>query len=125
MSILAAIALGSGAFLLAERELGTKASATVAGCEPSGRNSWRCLGSWVVAGHDVSGAINGANPDDIGHTLDVIAFGRDAYTTRGLQLPVFPLALIGLGLIPAAAAVRLWRTRSTPAPDVEDSAGNV
>lgn len=111
---MAAALLWPGIFFLVQRQTGTRASATVAECETTGAGryeSTHCTGSWMVGGslldggHVVVGSVNGADQSDVGKTIDVTLRGDEAYT-RGLALP---LLLIGLGLIPAAAAVLLAR----------------
>jgi hypothetical protein len=108
--VVAAVMIGSGIFLLVQRQTGPRASATVADCVRSGGGRWasvHCTGSWVVGGslldggHVVVGTIDGADTGDVGKTLDVTLRGDTAYT-RGLTLP---LLLIGIGLVPAAGLV--------------------
>jgi len=112
--VIAAVMIGSGVFLLVQRQTGPRASATVADCVRTGAGryaSTHCTGSWVVGGslldggHVVVGTIDGAETGDVGKTLDVTLRGDTAYT-RGLALP---LLLIGLGLVPAAGLVPLVR----------------
>jgi len=104
--------LWPGIFFLVQRQTGTRAMATVDECKTHGAGRYErihCTGTWVVGGslldggHIVVGSINGADQSDVGKTLDVTLRGDEAYT-RGLALP---LLLIGLGLVPVAAAVLL------------------
>ena len=106
--------IGSGIFLLVQRQVGPRASATVADCVTSGAGRYmsvHCTGSWVVGGslldggHVVVGTIDGADTGDIGKTIDVTLRGDTAYS-RGLNLP---LLLIGLGLVPAVGS---WGAQS-------------
>jgi len=114
MLVMAGALLWPGIFFLVQRQTGTRASATVDECRTTGSGryeSTHCSGSWIAGGslldggHVVVGSINGADQSDVGKTIDVTLRGDEAYTT-GLTLPVL---LIGLGLIPVAAAVLLAR----------------
>lgn len=102
--------IGPGAFLLVQRETGTRASATVSDCQASGSGRYRsvhCTGSWTVGGslldngHIVVGTIDGVDEGDIGKTIDVTISGDTAYS-RGLALP---LLLLGLGLVPVGLLI--------------------
>jgi hypothetical protein len=116
---MAAALLWPGIFFLVQRQTGVRAMATVDECKTHGAGRYErthCTGTWVVGGslldggHIVVGSINGADQSDVGKTLDVTLRGDEAYT-RGLALP---LLLIGLGLIPVAAAVLLaWSVART------------
>ncbi len=106
-TIIGATMIGSGIFLLVQRENGARAFATVGDCTVIGRGRYRhthCTGSWVVGGpltaggHVVVGTISGADERDLGKTIDVTLRGDTAYT-RAIAVP---LLLIGLGLIPGA-----------------------
>lgn len=114
--VVAAVMIGSGVFLLVQRQTGPHASASVAECVTTGGGRWastHCSGSWIVGGslleggHVVVGTIDGADRSDVGKTIDVTLRGDTAYT-RGLALP---LLLIGIGLVPALAVI--FRVRST------------
>ena len=106
-AIIAAVMIGSGIFLLVQRQTGPRAVATVDNCKTTGSGRWtstHCTGSWIVGGsslldggHVVVGTIDGADAGNVGKTIDVTLRGDTAYT-RGLTLP---LMLIGLGLVPA------------------------
>lgn len=107
--LIAATMIGSGMFLLAQRQTGIRALATVGDCETSGGGRYRsvhCKGTWVVGGsligggHVVFGTIDGVDTDSVGKTIDVTLRGGTAYS-RGLGLP---LVLTGLGLIVGALA---------------------
>jgi hypothetical protein len=109
---MAAALLWPGIFFLVQRQTGVRAMATVDECKTHGAGRYErthCTGTWVVGGslldggHIVVGSINGADQSDVGKTLDVTLRGDEAYT-RGLALP---LLLIGLGLVPVAAAIFL------------------
>jgi hypothetical protein len=127
--IIAAVMIGSGIFLLVQRQTGPRASATVGDCVSSGGGRWptvHCTGSWVVGGslleggHVVVGTIDGADTGDVGKTLDVTLRGDTAYT-RGLALP---LLLIGIGFIPAAALVLRIRTLARAARNGREPSGH-
>ncbi len=115
--LIAATMIGSGVFLLGQRQTGTRAVTTVGDCQTSGGGRYRsvhCTGTWVVGGtligggHVVFGTITGVDADSVGKTIDVTLRGDTAYA-RGLALP---LLLIGLGLIPGAGAVLFVRAGS-------------
>jgi hypothetical protein len=117
--VIAAVMIGSGIFLLVQRQTGPRASATVADCVRTGSGryaSTHCTGSWVVGGslleggHVVVGTIDGAEMSDVGKTLDVTLRGDTAYT-RGLALP---LLLLGLGLVIVGAGVLRIRALLRP-----------
>lgn len=110
----AASLLAPGGFLLYQRQTGPRAQATVDDCVVSGAARWRtvnCTGSWIVGGslfeggHVIVGTVQGVDESSIGKTVDVTLRGDEAYS-RGLALP---LLLIGFGLVPAVAAVFIFR----------------
>ena len=122
-AFIAAVMIGSGAFLLVQRQTGTRAVATVGDCVTSGGGRYRrvhCTGTWVVGGsligggHVVWGTISGVDTDSVGKTIDVTLRGDSAYA-RGLALP---LLLIGLGLVPGLGAVLFARSLRRPLPGV-------
>jgi hypothetical protein len=100
--LVAALAfVGGGAFLIVERDTGTRAKATVTRCVESGGGRLHrtdCTGTWIVRGRVVVGTIEGVDSSDVGKTIDVTVSGEHAYT-RSL---VRPILFIGLGL-PLAA----------------------
>jgi hypothetical protein len=113
-ALAAATLIGSGVFLLVQRQTGARAVATVGECRASGGGRYRsvhCTGTWIVGGpligggHVVFGTIDGVDTDAVGKTIDVTLRGDTAYS-RGLALP---LLLIGLGLIPSAGAALFVR----------------
>ena len=118
--LIVATMIGSGAFLLVQRQTGTRAVATVGDCVTSGAGRYRsvhCTGTWVVGGalieggHVVFGTIDGVDTDAVGKTVEVTLRGDTAYS-RGLALP---LLLIGLGLM--AAGLFVWALlRPRPKP---------
>jgi Tse6 toxin immunity protein Tsi6 len=117
--LIAATMIGSGVFLLVQRQTGTRAVATVGDCETRGGGRYRsvhCTGTWVIGGpligggHVVFGTIDGVDTDAVGKTIEVTLRGDTAYA-RGLALP---LLLIGLGLIPGAGAVLFVRALLRP-----------
>jgi hypothetical protein len=114
--LIAATMIGSGVFLLVQRQTGARAVATVGDCRVSGAGRYRkvhCTGTWIVGGpligggHVVFGTIDGVDTDAVGKTIDVTLRGDTAYS-RGLALP---LLLIALGVIPGAAALRFAQAR--------------
>jgi hypothetical protein len=117
-----AVIVGSGVFLLIQRQTGTLATATVGDCQVTGAGRYRsvhCTGSWIVGGsllaggHVVVGTVDGVDTDAVGKTIDVTLRGDTAYS-RGLTLP---LLLIGLGLVPAVAAALAARRLFRPLPE--------
>jgi hypothetical protein len=119
-AVIVATMVGSGVFLLVQRQTGTRAEATVGDCVTSGGGRYRkvhCTGTWIVGGpliaggHVVWGTITGVDTDSVGKKVDVTLRGDTAYA-RGLALP---LLLIGLGLM--AAALFAWAAlRPRPKP---------
>lgn len=105
--------VGGGVFLLVQRDTGTRAQATVISCGPTSRYGGPgCYATWVEGGnlvtgngHVVTGPIDGANPSDVGTTLEVTIRNGHAYT-RGLRVPIIllaigvPVAVFGI-LLPA------------------------
>jgi hypothetical protein len=113
-ALIAASMIGAGAFLLVQRQTGTRAVATVGDCVTSGGGRYRsvhCTGTWIVGGpligggHVVFGTIDGVDTESVGKKIDVTLRGDTAYS-RGLALP---LLLIGLGLVPGAGTVLFVR----------------
>ena len=91
-----ALLLGGG-WLLVQRATGTHARATVTSCETTyayKSYSQHCTGSWSVDGHPVVGTVQGADPGDVDHTIDVTLHGDEAVSTS----LVLPVVLIALGL---------------------------
>ena len=122
-AIIAATMIGSGIFLLVQRQTGTRAMATVGDCVTSGGGRYRtvhCTGTWIVGGplsaggHVIWGTISGVESDSVGKTIEVTLRGDEAYS-RGLALP---LLLIGLGLVMVAATAIIIRgpRRRPPLP---------
>ena len=141
-SICALAMIGAGAWLLVQRQTGTRAQATVTQCRTHGAGRYErthCDGTWLVGGSSlldpgsriVVGSVEGADESDVGKTIDVTLTpdGETAYTRD----PTVALILIGVGLVPAVglvwwafvSAARRRARRSTPAADVENRTGDV
>jgi hypothetical protein len=107
-AVVLCVAAGS---LMVVQLTGTQTTATVTDCVQditSTSGSYDCNGTWVVGGdlvfgggHVDYGAVDGAEPSDIGKTLDVRLSGGVAYT-ESLALPII---LAGLGLAMATLSV--------------------
>ena len=117
--IIAAALMAGGAFLLVQRETGTRARATVTRCVHAGgakSSHTTCTGTWVTGGSVGAGGqvhvgeIDGADSGDIGKTIDVTVSGDHAYS-RSI---VLPLVLIGCGVLPLLGAVLLYRVLHRP-----------
>ena len=98
--------LAGGIFELVVQRTGTPAKARVLEChDVAGKiGSGVCAGMWVEGGslvagdgHVVTGTIDGADPGDVGKTLDVRLSGGRAYTTS-LRIPII-LLVAGLALL--------------------------
>jgi hypothetical protein len=119
-ALIAVSMIGAGAFLLVQRQTGTRAVATVGDCVTSGGGRYRsvhCTGTWIIGGpliggggHVVFGTIEGVDTDSVGKKIDVTLRGDTAYS-RGLALP---LLLVALGLVPGAAAALAVRRGRRP-----------
>jgi hypothetical protein len=114
-----AATVGGGGFLLYQRAIGTRVSATVLDCDTSGTiirggSTYRtdCIAEWTVDGRTVIGTFTGGNGEsDVGRTVDATVRGDTAYS-RSLALPII-LTALGLPFLwfPIAAI----RRRGQPA----------
>jgi hypothetical protein len=99
--------IAGGAIWLVAWEGGAPARATITECSQpvaTRYTEYECSGTWVAggalvggAGHVVIGIVEGAEPSDIGKTLDVRVSGDHAHTTS--RRP--PIILIAIGLLVA------------------------
>lgn len=100
-----------GATMIVRSQTGVHARATVEKCETTHvykSYSQHCTGTWTTDGHTTVGTVQGADPGDVGHTIDVTLSGDEAVSTS-LALPIVLIAL-GLPLL----GVLLWpRVRRT------------
>ena len=112
--------LAGGIFEIVVLTTGTPARARIIECHDVG-GKYRvksCTGTWVTGGglvggngHVVTGTVDGASADDVGHTTAVRLAGDRAYITS-LRVPII-LLVLGLGgvvvavrLLPAASRRR-------------------
>ena len=115
---------GAGAWLLWEREAGTRVRVTVDDClvQHTGRSySEYCTGSWTSHGRVVVGPVDGATSSQEGETIDATVRGGTAYS----RSPTVAFILIGLSLpffvVPVRWMITLIRRRraasdTTPPP---------
>jgi hypothetical protein len=115
--------VGAGVVLIVHRDTDARARATITECEQvtgTAHADFECSGSWVVggalvggAGHVVLGPVEGAEPSDVGKTLDVTIRGDHAYT-RSLRIPII-LLIIGLLLVGGSVWVVIGAARQDAA----------
>ena len=94
-----------GVSMIVRSQTGVHARATVEDCETTHvykSYSQRCTGTWTIDGRTTEGTVQGADPGDVGHTIDVTVREGEA-TSTSLVLPVLLIAL-GLPLL----GVLLW-----------------
>jgi hypothetical protein len=100
------VLVGSGVWLLAQRQLGERVEAQLLRCELSGgrRNySQHCTARWTKDGVVHTGPIQGSGDNEVGETITATVRGDELYS-RSLSLP---LILLGLGL-PCCLLPYLW-----------------
>jgi hypothetical protein len=91
------VLFGAGAWLLWEREAGTRVRVTVDDClvQHTGRSyTETCTGTWTLHGQVVVGPVDGATSSQEGETIDATVRGGTAYT----RSPTVAFILIGLSL---------------------------
>lgn len=101
-----------GVAMIVQSRTGTHARATVESCETTHvykSYSQHCTGTWTVEGRTVEGTVQGADPGDVGHTIDVTVRDGEARSTS----LVLPVVLIALGL--PLLGVLLWPRIRRPA----------
>lgn len=95
--LLPVVLIGSGLWLLAQRQLGDRIEATVVSCDTDAgyrQYSQYCTARWTEDGVEKTGPIEASGDNEVGKT--VIATEKDGVLySRSLGLP---LILIGLGL---------------------------
>ena len=100
------VLVGSGAWLLAQRQFGERVEAEVIGCDFDinyKRSTQHCTARWTEDGVERIGPIQGSGDDEVGETVTATLRGDELYS-RSLTLP---LILLGLGL-PLLAFPFLW-----------------
>ena len=114
------VLVGSGAWLLAQRQFGERVEAEVIGCDFDinyKRSTQHCTARWTEDGIERTGPIQASGDHEVGETVSATLRDGELYS-RSLTLP---LILLGLGLplcyFPFAWARRLLSRRS--APDVQ------
>lgn len=113
------VLVGSGAWLLHQRQTGERVDAEVIGCDLDigyKTSSQHCTARWTVDGVEQTGPIQGSGDQEVGETVGATLRDGELYS-RSLTLP---LVLLGLGLpllvLPATwVRRRLSRDRRTPA----------
>lgn len=113
------VLVGSGAWLLYQRQTGERVDAEVLSCDLDigyKTSSQHCTARWTVDGVEHTGPIQGSGDQEVGETVEATLRDGELYS-RSLTLP---LVLLGLGLpllaLPATwVRRRLSRARRTPA----------
>lgn len=103
------VLVGSGGWLLAQRQFGEKVEAEVLSCDLDvgyKRSSQYCTARWTHDGVEHTGPIQGSGENEIGETVTATLRGDELYS-RSLGLP---LILLGLGL-PLCALPFFWVRR--------------
>lgn len=115
--LLPIVLVGSGAWLLWQRQVGERVEAEVIGCEFDigyKRSSQYCTARWTENGVERTGPIQGSGDHEVGETVTATLRDGELYS-RSLGLP---LILIGLGL-PFCAIPVLWvRSKLRRAPEM-------
>lgn len=91
------VLVGSGGWLLYQRQFGEKVEAKVLGCDLDigyKRSTQTCTATWTQDGVEHTGAIEGSGDQEVGDTITATVRGDKLYS-RSLALP---LILLGLGL---------------------------
>ena len=104
--ILPLVLIGSGGWLLWQRQFGEKVEAEVIGCDFDinyKTSSQHCTARWIEDGVERTGPIQGSGDQEVGETVTATLRGDELYS-RSLTLP---LVLLGLGL-PLCAFPVLW-----------------
>lgn len=116
--ILPFVLVGSGVWLLAQRQLGEQVEVEVIGCDldPGYRTaSQHCVARWTEDGVEMTAPIQGSGDHEVGETVTATKRGDDLYS-RSLTLP---LIFLGLGLpmlfFPLAWLKRRLTRSSSPA----------
>ena len=113
------VLVGSGAWLVYQRQTGERVDAEVIGCDLDigyKTSSQHCTARWTVDGVEHTGPIQGSGDQEVGKTVSATLRDGELYS-RSLTLP---LVLLGLGLplllLPASWLRRRIRdARSRPA----------
>lgn len=113
------VLVGSGAWLLYQRQTGDRVEAEVIGCDLDigyKTSSQHCTARWMVDGVEHTGPIQGSGDQEVGETVSATLREGELYS-RSLTLP---LVLLGLGLPLLVLPVtwvrrRIRAARRTPA----------
>ncbi|MFC7503880.1 hypothetical protein [Nocardioides sp. GCM10030258] len=95
--IIPLVLVGSGLWLLGQRQFGEKVEAEVLGCDLDvgyKKASQYCTARWTQDGVVHTGPIQGSGDNEVGDTITATVRGDELYS-RSLGLP---LILLGLGL---------------------------
>jgi hypothetical protein len=95
--LLPVVLIGSGGWLLAQRQFGDRVEAEVIGCDFDvgyRRSTQHCTARWTEDGVERTGPIQASGDHEVGETITATVRDGELYS-RSLALP---LILLGLGL---------------------------
>jgi hypothetical protein len=111
--LVALVCITLGAFTAWEQHSGVPARMSVTECQPAGKDV-RCVGVWRHDGSAVEEKmrIEGAEPGDVGHEIDVHVHGRSYATSDSLTGPAFLLG--GACVLGVLVVILIVRRRRRP-----------
>lgn len=112
--LLPLVLVGSGVWLLVQRQTGERVEAEVLGCDLDvghRRSEQHCTARWTQDGVEHVGPIQGSGDQEVGERVTATVRGDELYS-RSLSLP---LVLLGLGL-PLCALPFAWVRRRIRRP---------
>lgn len=107
--LLPLVLVGSGVWLLVQRQTGERVEAEVLDCDLDvgyKRSEQHCTARWTQGGVEHVGPIQGSGDQEVGERITATVRGDELYS-RSLSLP---LILLGLGL-PSCALPFTWLRR--------------